>query len=40
LDIQSANIYPFWREDFRRVKVLGQGFGRKLVDDEILAKFF
>ena len=27
-------------EDFRNIKVLGQGFDRKLVNDEILAKFF
>ena len=36
----SVYLFPFCQEDFRRVKVLGQGFDRKLVNDEILAKFF
>ncbi|MBA3018244.1 MAG: CRISPR-associated endonuclease Cas2, partial [Desulfobacteraceae bacterium] len=33
-------LFPFCQEDFRNIKVLGQGFDRKLVNDEILAKFF
>jgi hypothetical protein len=36
----SVYLFPFCQDDFRRVKVLGQGFDRKLVNDEILAKFF
>jgi len=36
----SVYLFPFCQEDFRRVKVLGQGFDRKLVNDEILSKFF
>ena len=27
-------------EDFRSIKVLGQGFDKELVNDEILAMFF
>jgi len=36
----SVYLFPFCQEDFRRVKVLGQGFDRELVNDEILSKFF
>ena len=36
----SVYLFPFCQEDFRRIKVLGQGFDKKLVNDEILAKFF
>ena len=36
----SVYLFPFCQEDFKRVKVLGQGFDRKLVNDEILATFF
>jgi len=38
--VDSVYLFPFCQEDFRRVKVLGQGFDRKLVNDELLAKFF
>ena len=36
----SLYLFPFCQEDFSRIKVLGQGFDRKLVNDEILSKFF
>ena len=36
----SVYLFPFCQEDFRNIKVLGQGFDKKLVNDEILAKFF
>ncbi len=39
-DTDSVYVFPFCQDDFRRVKVLGQGFDKKLVNDEILAKFF
>lgn len=39
-DEDSVYLFPFCQEDFRRIKVLGQGFDRKLVNDEMLAKFF
>jgi len=36
----SVYLFPFCQEDFRRVKVLGQGFDRELVNDEVLSQFF
>jgi len=39
-DVDSVYLFPFCQEDFRRVQVLGQGFDKKLVNDEILEKFF
>lgn len=36
----SVYLFPFCQEDFRNIKVHGQGFDKKLVNDEILAKFF
>lgn len=39
-ETDSVYLFPFCQEDFRRIKVLGQGFDEKLVNDEILAKFF
>lgn len=39
-DEDSVYIFPFCQEDFRRVKVLGQGFDKELVNEEILSKFF
>ncbi len=39
-DADSVYLFPFCQEDFNRVKVLGQGFDKKLVNDELLAKFF
>jgi len=39
-EVDSVYIFPFCQEDFNRVKVLGQGFDRKLVNDELLARFF
>jgi|LGVF01.1.fsa_nt_gb CRISPR-associated protein Cas2 len=36
----SVYLFPFCQEDFRAVKVLGQGFDKKLVNDEVLAQFF
>jgi CRISPR-associated protein Cas2 len=39
-ETDSVYLFPFCQEDFRRINVLGQGFDRKLVNDEILAQFF
>ncbi len=36
----SVYLFPFCQEDFRKINVLGQGFDKKLVNDEILSKFF
>lgn len=39
-ETDSVYLFPFCQEDFRCISVLGQGFDRKLVNDEILAQFF
>jgi CRISPR-associated protein Cas2 len=39
-ETDSVYLFPFCQEDFRRINVLGQGFDRKLVNDEILSQFF
>ena len=38
--VDSVYLFPFCQDDFKRVKVLGQGFDPKLVNDELLARFF
>ncbi len=39
-DEDSVYIFPMCDEDFKKVKLLGQAFDKKLVTDEVLAKFF
>lgn len=39
-DTDSLYLFPFCEEDFKKVKVHGQGFDRKLVSDDILQQFF
>lgn len=39
-DEDSVYLFPFCQDDFKKIKVLGQGFDEKLVNDEILSKFF
>jgi len=39
-ETDSLYLFPFCQDDFRKIKVLGQGFDRELVNDEVLAKFF
>ncbi|OEU82659.1 MAG: CRISPR-associated endonuclease Cas2 [Desulfobacterales bacterium S5133MH4] len=39
-ETDSVYLFPFCQEDFRAIKVMGQGFDRKLVNDEMLAQFF
>lgn len=39
-ETDSVYLFPFCQEDFRRIQVLGQGFDKKMVNDEILSKFF
>jgi CRISPR-associated protein Cas2 len=34
----SVYVFPMCQEDFDRVRILGQGFDRKLVADEVLTK--
>lgn len=38
-DEDSLYIFPLCSDDFRKVKLLGQAFDKKLVSDEIIAKF-
>ncbi len=39
-DEDSVYIFPMCDDDFKKVRLLGQAFDKKLVTDEILAKFF
>jgi CRISPR-associated protein Cas2 len=39
-EVDSVYLFPFCQEDFKKVKVLGQGFDPKLVNEEILARYF
>lgn len=39
-ETDKVYLFPFCQDDFKKIKVLGQGFDKKLVNDEILAKFF
>jgi len=39
-DEDSVYLFPFCQDDFKKIKVLGQGFDRKLINEEILSKFF
>jgi CRISPR-associated protein Cas2 len=34
----SVYVFPMCRADFERVRIVGQGFDRKLVADEVLTK--
>ena len=36
----SVYIFPLCEDDFKKVKLLGQAFDKKLVSAELLAKFF
>jgi len=38
-ETDSAYIFPMCKEDFCRVKLIGQAFDKKLVTDEIKALF-
>jgi CRISPR-associated protein Cas2 len=38
MDTDSVYIFPMCREDFDRVRIVGQGFDRQLVADEVLTK--
>lgn len=39
-DEDSVYIFPMCEEDFKKVKLLGQAFDKKLVSAELLEKFF
>jgi CRISPR-associated protein Cas2 len=38
LETDSVYIFPICRADFERVRIVGQGFDRELVADEVLTK--
>jgi CRISPR-associated protein Cas2 len=42
IDIEKDSVYifPMCEDDFKKVKLLGKAFDRKLVSAEVLAKFF
>jgi len=37
---KCLSLFPFCQDDFRRIKVLGQGFDKRMINEEILSKFF
>jgi len=37
-ETDSVDVFPMCREDFDRVRVVGQGFERQMVADEVLTK--
>ena len=39
-ETDSVYLSPFCQEDFRKINVLGQGFDKKRVNDEVLSKLF
>lgn len=39
-DIDSVYVFPMDNESFKKVKLLGQAFDKKMVSDELLTKFF
>ncbi len=39
-EVDSVYVFPMDDASFKKVKLLGQAFGRKLVKDEVLALFF
>ncbi|HZU34519.1 MAG TPA: CRISPR-associated endonuclease Cas2 [Gemmataceae bacterium] len=38
LDTDSVYVFPMCREDFERVRIVGQGFDQKMVADEVVTK--
>lgn len=39
-DVDSVYVFPMDDTSFKKVKLLGQAFDKKLVSDELLTKFF
>jgi len=39
-EVDSVYIFPMCDDDFKKVKLLGQAFDKKLVSNEVIAKFF
>ena len=40
IEEDSVYIFPLCADDFKKVKLLGQAFDKKLVSAELLEKFF
>jgi CRISPR-associated protein Cas2 len=38
LETDSVYVFPMCQEDFEKVRIVGQGFDRKLVADQVLTK--
>jgi CRISPR-associated protein Cas2 len=38
LETDAVYVFPMCREDFDKVRIVGQGFDRELVADEVLTK--
>jgi CRISPR-associated protein Cas2 len=38
LETDAVYVFPMCRDDFEKVRIVGQGFDRKLVADEVLTK--
>ncbi len=38
-DVDSVYIFPMCDDDFKKVKLLGQAFDKKMVNDEVKALF-
>ena len=38
LETDAVYVFPMCREDFQKVRIVGQGFDKKLVADEILTR--
>jgi CRISPR-associated protein Cas2 len=39
-EVDSLYVFPMDDTSFKKVKLLGQAFDKKLVSDELLTKFF
>lgn len=42
IDVEKDSVYifPMCEDDFKKVKLLGKAFDKKLISAEVLAKFF
>ena len=38
METDSVYVFPMCRDDFEKVRIVGQGFDRQMVADEILTK--
>jgi CRISPR-associated protein Cas2 len=40
LETDAVYVFPMCRDDFGKVRIVGQGFDREMVADEVLTKVF